>query len=237
MILPDDSRTHIIFRCHNRQFLMKDESVKKYLLYLWARYKKRYGIRIHEFIIMDNHCHMLVRARSTEALGHFMRTVNSLIARYINRISDRDSQAIRERYRSPLITGEKYALRTMQYIWLNRFRVCGRNPLLDPWCSIAWRNNPDLITRFSNDEEGRLLLENLLDSDDLLYKGNVRRFVLNLLNDALSRPGNLSPEVFNHSHTIGDADAIGFRAALLRAFRLEKNPWPGHVAALAVGTN
>ena len=234
MILPNNSLTHIIFRCHNRQFLLKDKAVKEYLLVLWARYKRRYGVEIHEFIIMDNHCHLLVRAKSTEALGHFMRTANSLLARYVNRILDRDSQVIRERYRSPLITIESYAFRTMQYIWLNRFKVNGKSPLLDLYCSIAWRNNPGLARRIACDDEELRLLEGLIDTDTELYPENSRKFVLDLLNEAISRLGDLTPEIFGHSHTIGDGATVRFRSGLLKAFRLEKNPWPGHVSSFAI---
>ena len=69
--------------------------------------------------------------------------------------------------------------------------------------------------------------------DTGLYDSNIRRFVLNLLNDALARAGELVTAVFGHSHTIGDKPAVEFRSVLLKAFRLEKNPWPGNVSAFA----
>ena len=37
-----------------------------------------------------------------------MRTVNSQLARFINKFFDRDSQAIRERFKSPEITSDDY---------------------------------------------------------------------------------------------------------------------------------
>ena len=226
--------THIIFRCHNRQLLFKENEVKDYILLLWAKYKRRYGLKIFEFIIMDNHCHLLARARSAEALGHFMRNVNSQIARYVNKRNHRDSQVIRERYRSPLISSHDYALKTMQYIWLNRHKVNQSNPLFDPWCSVSWRHNPAIIGRIARSEKERHLLRTLLDYDDVIYEKNVRRFVLNLLNDALVRIREFVQGVYTHSHTIGDKASVEFRATILKAFRIEKNPWPGHISAFAV---
>ena len=234
MILPNGSLSHVTFRCHNRQFLFTDAMVKNFILHLWSRYKTRYGIKIFEFIIMDNHCHMLIRAPSTEALGHFMRTVNSQIARFVNCTMDRDSQVIRERYKSPLISSPQYALKTMQYIWLNRYKVNGNSPLQDPYCSASWRNNPGLVGRLADNREEKRRLLALLDTDTSLYDGNVRRFVLNLLNQAFSGIGELVTAVFGHGHTIGDKDAVEFRTGLLKAFRHEKNPWPGAVSAFAV---
>ena len=108
-ILENNTYAHVFFRCHNRNFFFKNEDVKGYLLFLWSKYKTRYNIKIYEFCLMDNHIHMLVKAPSSEHLGHFMRLVNSLVARYINHVFDRDSQAIRERYKSPMVgTGRYY---------------------------------------------------------------------------------------------------------------------------------
>ena len=45
---------------------------------------------------MNNHIHLLVESPNTEALGNFMCTFK------------KDSQAIRERYKSPLLTDAKY---------------------------------------------------------------------------------------------------------------------------------
>ena len=145
-ILPNNSYSHVFFRCHNRNFFLKERHVKDYLLALWAKYKSRYSVQIFEFIIMDNHAHLLVKAKSTENLSHFMRTVNSLLARYINKTFGRDSQAIRERFKSPLICSSHYARNVMQYIWLNRRKIASSsNPLKDPYCSASWRVQPGIV--------------------------------------------------------------------------------------------
>ena len=120
-IIPENSIAHVFFRCHNRNFFFQNKDVKGYLLYLWAKYKTKYGIKIFEFCIMDNHAHLMIEAPSADHLGHFMRTVNSLLARYINRVFNRDSQAIRERYRSPIVGCGKYYRQLIQYIWTNLY--------------------------------------------------------------------------------------------------------------------
>ena len=208
---------------------LKPDHVKDYLLLLWAKFKKRYQVEIFEFIIMDNHAHVLLKAKSTEALGHFMRTVNSLLAKYINRTFKRDSQAIRERYKSPLIASSRYVRKVMQYIWLNRFKVNKLNPLSDRYCSASWRINHGIIAklRFNSDES--LLIKSLLDHDDLLYPASpkeTRSFVRDLLNSALSIFCDRIDETMVHGHTIGDEESRGFRSELLSAFRRQRNPRP-----------
>ena len=98
LVLQSGSLTYVFFRCHDRNMFFKDEPIEAFRLLLWAKYKNQYGIKIFDFIIMDNHAHLLVKTETAEALGHFMRTVNSQLARFINNYHDRDSQAIRERY-------------------------------------------------------------------------------------------------------------------------------------------
>src|SRR5687768_2707535 len=102
-ILPEESYAHCTWRCLNREFLIKDSCVKDYILETWKTYKDRFGIKIFDYCILDNHCHMIVYAPSAEALGNFMRLCNSLIARFINKHLGRDSHALKERYKSPLI--------------------------------------------------------------------------------------------------------------------------------------
>ena len=231
-ILPNGSLSHLVFRCHNRQRLLQDDAVKIFLLLLWAKYRIEYGIKILEFSILDNHVHLQVRAHSTEALGHFMRNVNSQLARFVNKLLDRDSQVIRERYKSPLITSDAYAFQTMQYIWLNRLKAMHRNPRFDPFCSLSWRLNPEVIKTFQVGEEGENLLRHLLSTEDRLYSKNVRKFCLDLFNAAMSKAELFEVAVFDHSHTIGDFVAVEARASILNAFRIEKNPWPASVSAL-----
>ena len=226
--LPNSSYSHVFFRTHNKQFLFKERHIKNRLLYLWAKYKHKYGIKIYEFIIMDNHCHLKVKARCTRQLGNFMRTVNSQIARFINYCSDRDSQAIRERYKSPLISCSRYGRKVMQYIWLNRYKATGSNPLKDPYCSASWRLNSDLYKYFAKNENDEALFEYLLDSDEDIYGDNPRRFVIDLLNEALGKLEEFDAKVFENSHTIGDNIAVKARTSILSAFRHEKNPWPSH---------
>lgn len=79
-----------------------------FLLLLWVKNKDRYGVKNFVFNFMDNHAHILIKTEAVEGSGHFMRTVNSQLARYINKFHDRDSQEIREQYRSPVITATHY---------------------------------------------------------------------------------------------------------------------------------
>lgn len=232
-IIDKNCFTHVFFRCHNKQHLFGPKEVKDRLLYLWAKYKKKYGIEIVEFIIMDNHAHLLLKVKDADSLGHFMRTVNSLIARFINSYFKRDSQAIRERYKSPIISREKYLHHTMQYIWLNRFKIGGKDPRYDRYCSASWRLNPKLARSFGGNEKDKDLFAKLLSAYDILphvKPKNPARFVLDLLNAAFSKNYNLCDSIYENVHTIGDSEVVSYRNEWFRAFKREHVPWTSRLA-------
>jgi REP element-mobilizing transposase RayT len=226
-----DVYAHVFFRCHNKQFFLADKDVKLFLLLLWAKYKNKYQINIFDFNIMDNHAHMLIKAKDSECLGHFMRTVNSQLARFINKKFDRDSQAIRERYKSPLITNIRYLKNTMQYIWLNRYKINGQRPETDLFCSASWRINSEVISHLFPNKKQFQLVSNLLDSYDKLPEPiNIpeARFVINMINLAISRLNLLTDVIFENNHTIGDDLDVNFRGEWLSAFHREyvpRAPW------------
>ena len=222
-ILSDGAISHVFFRCHNRQHFLKPRPVRNFLLLLWALNKDRYKVKVIDFNLMDNHAHLILKANSTGELGDFMRTVNSQLARFINKFFDRDSQAIRERYKSPEITSDDYLTKTIQYVYMNRVKIDPRSrPDRDPYCSASWRLNPGVSDLISSNEEEKKLLRSLLDPYDSttpLGVSNPRKFVRDLLNAALSRMGELSAAVFTHSHTIGDPESVASRARKLFALR------------------
>lgn len=226
-IVTPGSYSHVFFRCHDRQYFLKDTAVKIFLLFLWCRYKVKYGIKIFDFAIMDNHAHIFLQAKDAECLGQFMRTVNSQLARFINFFYKRDSQAIRERYKSPLITNNVYMVNVVQYIWLNRYKVDGADPRFDPFISLSWRMHFDLIKGVFAKEKGAELLNTLLDSYDELpveIDGSFRGLT-HMVNEAIQNIKSFAAGIYEHSHTIGDATAVAFRSELLSAFRQPRYPW------------
>ncbi len=200
-ILKDGSLTHITFRCLNREFFFKPSEVKNYILKIWTKYKAKYKLKIYEFIIMDNHAHLLVMVESVEKLGNFMRITNSLIAKFINKYFHRDSHALKERYKSPLVSDFSYVLATMQYIWLNRFKVNKSEPTTDPYCSFYYRIN----------ELKNKLLDNLEELH--ITEKNLIKWMVDLLNAA--KGVLFSQEIFEHQHTIGSKEEIKSRNFIL----------------------
>ncbi len=226
-IVEEDSYAHVTFRCLNREFLFKSDEVKHFIILTWFRYFQRYGIKIFAFIVMDNHAHLVIQTPGPEELGNFMRVVNSQIARFVNKFYGRDSHALKERYRSPIITNDVYMRRTLQYVWLNRYKVDGKDPKLDPYCSLSWKMHPRIFKKVFRRYKQAENLGTLLTSLRKLPApyAETYRELQDLLNEARGRIASLTKEIFQNTHTIGDDKAVKYRSELLSAFRKEYVPW------------
>lgn len=230
-IFIDNSLAHVYFRCHDRNRFLEPNTIKKSLLFLLARYKFRYGIKIFEFCIMDNHVHLLLSAPNAENLGHFMRTVESQLARIINKYFKRDSQAIRERYKSPIVVGSRHVRQLTQYIYMNRFKVNRLKPELDYYCSAYWRlrkPHKKTLSPTSTEEVVNNLLAKLLDDyDSQKFEASVatKAYIQQLIYDAISNLDSFADESrFDHGHTLADEVTVKYRTEYISSHRRQTGP-------------
>jgi putative transposase len=71
-------------RCSERRFLLRpDPVVVQIFEYLLGLLAKQYGIRIHAYVMMSNHYHLVVTDTDGQ-LPNFQRDFNSLLARSVN---------------------------------------------------------------------------------------------------------------------------------------------------------
>lgn len=124
MILFEAPTTiHFIWRCHNRDFLLKDNDIKQRYLDLLADNKQRYGIEIYGYAIMDNHFHAVLRLPGRTHWQNFSRTVNSQLAMSINKKYRRQGQVIMDRPRTIILESDNDVLGVLRYIELNPLRA------------------------------------------------------------------------------------------------------------------
>jgi putative transposase len=114
---------HIIQRGNNRQacFFADDD----YRFYLdWLReHAARTGCRVHAWVLMTNHVHLLVSADQPEASGALMKALGQRYVQYINRTYRRSGTLWEGRFRSCLTQEESYLLSCQRYIELNPVRA------------------------------------------------------------------------------------------------------------------
>lgn len=122
-IIFDGCIFHVTWQCHNKDWLMKSEEVKKIYYDLLLKYKKKYGIKIYAYNFMSNHPHITGKMESKEAFSNYFRVVNNLFAKKYNKIHGRRGQVVMDRFKSPVIQTDESALRVMIYIDMNPVRA------------------------------------------------------------------------------------------------------------------
>lgn len=114
---------HLIQRGNNRQAcFFADEDYRFYLEWL-AEHAGKTGCRIHAYVLMTNHVHLLVSAERAEAPGALMKALGQRYVQYVNRVYRRSGTLWEGRFRSCPIQEEAYLLACQRYIELNPVRA------------------------------------------------------------------------------------------------------------------
>lgn len=114
---------HLIQRGNNRQVcFVADEDFGAYLDWL-GEYADKTGCRIHAYVLMTNHVHLLVSAERGDAPGQLMKALGQRYVQYFNRTYQRSGTLWEGRYRSCLTQAEDYLLACERYIELNPVRA------------------------------------------------------------------------------------------------------------------
>ena len=118
---PDIS-VHVIRRGNNRGPIFGDDSDR--LLFLGLLEVKAAGrVDVHGYSMMSNHYHLIVTPRTEEALPLMMRDLGREYVLRYNRKYGRIGTLWAGRYRSILITDERYWLTCLRYIEQNPVRA------------------------------------------------------------------------------------------------------------------
>jgi putative transposase len=127
---------HLIQRGNNRQAcFFADEDYHFYLEWL-AEYAGKTGCRIHAYVLMTNHVHLLLSAEQTGAAGMLMKALGQRYVQYVNRTYRRSGTLWEGRFRSCLTQDEAYLLACQRYIELNPVRaVMVEHPAEYRWSS------------------------------------------------------------------------------------------------------
>ncbi len=147
-IIVPNTPQHIIQRGNNRQACFyADEDYQFYLEWL-KDYADKTECRIHAYVLMTNHVHLLVSTDRAEALGALMKALGQRYTQYVNKVYRRSGTLWEGRYKSCPIQAETYLLACQRYIELNPVRATMvKHPAEYKWCSYAAnaQGDPNLI--------------------------------------------------------------------------------------------
>lgn len=114
---------HLMQRGNNREAVFFDDS--DYLSYLeWLQEgMDLYGCRIHAYVLMTNHVHILTTPREKDSASRMMQYLGLRYVPYINHSYGRSGTLWEGRFKASLVDAQDYLLRCMRYIELNPVRA------------------------------------------------------------------------------------------------------------------
>jgi putative transposase len=114
---------HLIQRGNNHQAcFFTDEDYRFYLDWL-TEHAGTTGCRVHAYVLMSNHVHLLITAERVQAAGALMKALGQRYVQYVNRNYRRSGTLWEGRFRSCPIQEEAYLLACQRYIELNPVRA------------------------------------------------------------------------------------------------------------------
>ena len=127
---------HVIQRGNNREpAFFHDSDYRQYCDWL-AEAAQKCGCRVHAYVLMTNHVHLLVTPGDGEALPRAMQSLGRLYVRYINRTYRRTGTLWEGRYRACPVDSDEYFFSCCRYIELNPVRAgMVRHPKDYAWSS------------------------------------------------------------------------------------------------------
>jgi putative transposase len=131
-----DVPLHITQRGNNRHNCFFTDA--DYLVYLdlLRQSAAAGGCRVHAYVLMSNHVHILASPADQSAPGSMMKALGERYVQYVNRRYKRSGTLWEGRFKSCLVQDERYFLVCHRYVELNPVRAgIVTNPALYRWSS------------------------------------------------------------------------------------------------------
>jgi putative transposase len=114
---------HVIQRGNDRKAVFfSEDDYARYREWLSAASEGN-GLKVHAFVLMTNHVHLLVTPQAEDSLPRTMQSLGRRYVRHINRTCRRTGTLWEGRYRAAPIDSEEYFIACCRYIELNPVRA------------------------------------------------------------------------------------------------------------------
>lgn len=128
---------HLITRGNDRREMFFSLGDRAFFLQYLDEARREHGVRIHSYVLMDNHVHLLATGDASLALSRMMRDVGRRYVQHVNAIYRRTGTLFEGRFKSCLVETSSYFLTCMRYIEMNPVRArMASNPAAFRWSSF-----------------------------------------------------------------------------------------------------
>ena len=114
---------HVLQRGHNRSASFSDESEFELYLGLLGEFCVKTECKLHAYVLMSNHVHLLLTPEHARSVTELMSRVNQRFVQHVNRKRERTGSLWEGRFKSSLIDSERYFFSCQRYIELNPVRA------------------------------------------------------------------------------------------------------------------
>ena len=131
-ILKPGATYHVTARANRQEMIFHCEAMKTLFLATIRRAKQKYRFQVHNFCVMGNHIHLIIRPDPGESLSRIMQWILSVFARAWNRKHHTTGHLWGERFFSKILNGMGEYLKTFRYVTENpvKAQLVGR---IDKW--------------------------------------------------------------------------------------------------------
>lgn len=117
-IKTTESIFHIMCRSITEVNLFKNDDDRLIYMTLIKKYQQIYQFKVYGYCLMDNHVHLLIDANGAD-ISSIMHSINFSYAQYFNKIHKRHGHLFQDRFKSKIITDERYLFVASAYIHNN----------------------------------------------------------------------------------------------------------------------
>jgi REP element-mobilizing transposase RayT len=116
---------HLTHRCHKKEFLLKLVKDRHRWLYWLFEAKKRYGLRILNYIVTSNHIHLLVANNNKDqsTIPRSIQLVAGRTGQEYNQRKDRKGAFWEDRYHATAVQSNDQLIKCIAYIDMNMIRA------------------------------------------------------------------------------------------------------------------
>ncbi len=113
---------HLTVRGNERRLIFRDDRDRRHFLELFPPWLERFDCRLHAYVLMDNHYHLLLQTREAN-LSRAMQWLNVSYSVWFNRRHQRVGHLFQGRFKSVIVEPETWALGLSRYVHLNSVRI------------------------------------------------------------------------------------------------------------------
>jgi REP element-mobilizing transposase RayT len=113
---------HVSARGNERKAIFRDDRDRRHFLEVLAEMVARFRVRLHGYVLMDNHYHLLLELIEPN-LSRAVQWLNVSYSIWFNHRHGRSGHLFQGRFKSVVVSPEEWALSLSRYVHLNPVRI------------------------------------------------------------------------------------------------------------------